>query len=899
MVSPLATNFPAKGDDKKVSLRNSNFERFDIGFAKNIKEFNPEIWELGGNIRGNEAFEYYAKYKDGSRTDGVMGWVREREAWSARHFQDGKQFVDGDVEPNKSNVGGVIAQMKWGSVGVLGEQRMKDVVLELIKKLEGKKRKDININKINDLRPRDELSEPVEKALKAKVADHNEDIGDDAVRRASLSMLREVMARGIGAYKTNPSSVRPGVQSPEQWGYARVNSFLFALKNDRFQGGEHDTDLFPGGHKLQSVNEEDSRMDELRHIEGITEDDDSITIRFLKSEKEIESEEEIEYPEEIEEDRDEEREVEAEVRDVSSIQIVRRSDAMEAEEIEDRRVRMSVSSETPVDREFGREIVVHDRKSLNIDFGKSGNMPLLLNHDPEDQIGVIDSMTLDEGSRKVRAVARFSKSDRASEILEDIRDGIRSNVSIGYIVNKMVRDEDDEETYRVVDAEIKEVSIVSLPADSSVGVGRSLKHKVITVEDNTPMTEETKTTDQAVEKKCDVKEIMALGKRHNLVDLAVDAVSNQMPTDQFRGQLLEKIADKPLEVDHSVGLNQRETREYSLMNGIRSLMSGEGSFEKEVSQELQQRYGQDPRGMYVPSEFFSRDITTASPAHGSRLIETEHLAGDFVDALRANLVTASLGARMVTGLQGDVQIPALHAATAAAFVAENGAPTEGAPTFRQITMAPKELRAYVDISRRLAFQSSPSVEDVIRQDLIQGFARKVDEVAIEGGGTNEPTGILATSGIGSVAMGTNGGAITYAKLVDLEEEVGIDNALTDNAAYLTNPKVVSAMRQTSRQSSGVEGNFILNDENTLLGYRVARSTLAPSDLTKGSSSGVCSAVLFGNFNDLMIGMFGGLDVVVDPNADLTTGAVRVAAFQMIDVAVRHAQSFAAIQDVTT
>ncbi|OUW83682.1 MAG: phage major capsid protein [Candidatus Thioglobus sp. TMED218] len=810
MVSPLATNFPAKGDDKKVSLRNSNFERFDIGFAKNIKEFNPEIWELGGNIRGNEAFEYYAKYKDGSRTDGVMGWVREREAWSARHFQDGKQFVGGELTPSKSNIAGVVAQMKWGSVGVLGEQSMKDMMLELIKKLEGEERK---------------LSGPIE------------------------------------------------------------------------------TDLFPSGDKLQSVNEEDSIMDELRHIEGITEDDDSITIRFLKSEKEIESEEEIEYPEEIEEDRDEEREVEAEVeaevRDVSSIQIVRRSDAMEAEEIEDRRVRMSVSSETPVDREFGREIVVHDRKSLNIDFGKSGNMPLLLNHDPEDQIGVIDSMTLDEGSRKVRAVARFSKSDRASEILEDIRDGIRGNVSIGYIVNKMVRDDDDEETYRVVDAEIKEVSIVSLPADSSVGVGRSLKNKVITVEDNTPMTEETKTTDQAVEKKCDVKEIMALGKRHNLVDLAVDAVSNQMPTDQFRGQLLEKIADKPLEVDHSVGLNQRETREYSLMNGIRSLMSGEGSFEKEVSQELQQRYGQDPRGMYVPSEFFSRDITTASPAHGSRLIETEHLAGDFVDALRANLVTASLGARMMTGLQGDVQIPALHAATAAAFVAENGAPTEGAPTFRQITMAPKELRAYVDISRRLAFQSSPSVEDVIRQDLIQGFARKVDEVAIEGGGTNEPTGILATSGIGSVAMGTNGGAITYAKLVDLEEEVGIDNALTDNAAYLTNPKVVSAMRQTSRQSSGVEGNFILNDENTLLGYRVARSTLAPSDLTKGSSSGVCSAVLFGNFNDLMIGMFGGLDVVVDPNADLTTGAVRVAAFQMIDVAVRHAQSFAAIQDVTT
>lgn len=886
----MATDFPTQGDDKKVSLRNSNYQRFDFSFAQNIKEFNPEVWELGGNIRGNEAFEYYSKYKDGSRTDGVLGWVREREAWSARHFEDGRQFASGELEPNKSNVGGVVAQMKWGTVGTLGQQGMKDVLLELIKKLEGKKR---------------QLSAPVEKALKSKVDKHNDEIGDDSVRRATLPMLRKVMERGIGAYKNNPESVRPGVSSPEQWGYARVNSFLFALKNDRFQGGKHDSDLFPDGHKLKSQSEEDSRMDELRHIEGIEEDEDSITIRFLKSETAIQVEDEIEDPEDVEESeeadevREEEPDAAAEARQSSATAIVRRADTLDAEEIEDRRVRMSVSSEAPVDREFGREIVVHTKKTLNIDFGKSGNMPLLLNHDPEDQIGVIDSMTLDEESRKVRAVARFSRSERASEILEDIRDGIRSNVSIGYIVNKMVRDDEDEDTYRVVDAEIKEVSIVSLPADSSVGVGRSFNNQVITVEENTPMTEETKTTDQAVENKCDPKEIMALGKRHNLVDLAVDAVAAQMPTDQFRGQLLEKIESKPLEVDHTVGLNERETRQYSLMNGIRSLMSGESSFEKEVSQELQQRYGQDPRGMYVPSEFFSRDITTGSPAHGSRLIETEHLAGDFVDALRANLVTASLGARMMTGLQGDVQIPALNAATAAAFVAENGAPTEGAPTFRQITMAPKELRAYVDISRRLAFQSSPSVEDVIREDLIQGFARKVDEVAIEGGGSNEPTGILQTSGIGSVAMGTNGGAITYAKLVDLEEEVAVDNALTDNAAYLTNPKVVSAMRQTSRQSSGVEGNFILNDENTLLGYRVARSTLVPSDLTKGSSSGVCSAVVFGNFNDLMIGMFGGLDVVVDPNADLTTGAVRVAAFQMIDVAVRHAQSFAAIQDVTT
>ena len=107
------------------------------------------------------------------------------------------------------------------------------------------------------------------------------------------------------------------------------------------------------------------------------------------------------------------------------------------------------------------------------------------------------------------------------------------------------------------------------------------------------------------------------------------------------------------------------------------------------------------------------------------------------------------------------------------------------------------------------------------------------------------------------------------------------------------------MRQTPRQGSGVEGNFILNDTNTLLGYRVASTNLVPSDLTKGTSTGVCSAVIFGNFSDLMIGMFGGLDILVDPYTGSSTGATRIAMYQDMDVAVRHAQSFAAIKDVTT
>ena len=239
------TDFPTKGEDKKISLRNSNHPQFDFDFASNVKEQTPEIWKAGGNIRGNEAFKLWERARDGDDSPSVLEWIKEREAWIARHFEDGKQF-EGDTEPNLSNIGGVVAQMKWGTIGVLGEQGMKDVILEMTKKLEGKKEEK-------------QLNETVMKALENKVEEHNEKVKDLDVAwnpRVTLNKLVKVMERGIGAFKTSPESVRPNVSSPEQWGYARVNSFLFALRKGRFQGGKHDTDLLPPNHPVREEMEE-------------------------------------------------------------------------------------------------------------------------------------------------------------------------------------------------------------------------------------------------------------------------------------------------------------------------------------------------------------------------------------------------------------------------------------------------------------------------------------------------------------------------------------------------------------------------------------------------------------------------------------------------------------------
>jgi HK97 family phage portal protein len=256
------TNFPNKGDNKKISLRNSEYPQFDYDFAKNVKEVGvgKKIWTAGGNIRGNEAFMLWGRAREGSESPAVIKWIKEREAWAARHsVNDGNQFVSGTLEPNMSNVAGVVALMKWGVINPkLGQQGMKDVVLELTKKLEGRKdpkedleplETDTHVEIVEDTK---QVSAKVKEALKKKVDDHNEKYGDKPTKRANLRMLEAVFRRGVGAYNNNPGSVRPRVTGPDQWAYARTNSFLAALRTGRFQGGKHDQDLFPKGHPLSS-----------------------------------------------------------------------------------------------------------------------------------------------------------------------------------------------------------------------------------------------------------------------------------------------------------------------------------------------------------------------------------------------------------------------------------------------------------------------------------------------------------------------------------------------------------------------------------------------------------------------------------------------------------------------
>jgi HK97 family phage major capsid protein len=359
--------------------------------------------------------------------------------------------------------------------------------------------------------------------------------------------------------------------------------------------------------------------------------------------------------------------------------------------------------------------------------------------------------------------------------------------------------------------------------------------------------------------------------------------------------------------DAAIGMNKADVRRYSLIRAINAMATGnwrDAKLELEASQAVAKRMGFDPQGLFVPYDWVAaqqgeqRDLTKGTNSAGGYTVATELLAQDFITLLRNKVVVMAAGATVLDGLVGDIAIPRQSGGATAYWVAESGAPTESQQTFEQVAMSPKTVGAYTDISRKLLKQSSISVESFVRGDLATILGIEIDRASLHGSGSsNQPTGVAGQSGIGSVAGGTNGLAPTWAHVVALETEVAVDNADTGALRYITNPKVRGKLKAVS---VGTDQRMVWeNSPQPLNGYPASVTSQVSSALTKGTSSGVCSAIFFGNWADLFIGMWGTLDLLVDPYTGGTAGTVRVIALQDTDIAVRHPESFAAMLDALT
>ena len=584
---------------------------------------------------------------------------------------------------------------------------------------------------------------------------------------------------------------------------------------------------------------------------------------------------------------------------------------------------ISFASELPYERHWGIEILSISPAAMRQGRLRSG-ANLLVDHDTRDVVGVIESVEI--GTDKVaRAVVRFGKSARAAEVWQDVVDGIRRNVSVGYLIHQaqLVDKRDGVETYRVSDWEPFEVSLVSVPADPTVGVGRAMDtaqarapalaaattqpaaaaEPVATSPLIAPKDTPTMSDIQVVDQRNHAADISKIAKSlPGGAEMAMDAIQRGLTVEQFQAEAITKLANKPT-LTADIGMSRSEVSRYSVIRALNAMANPQdataqraAAFEVECSNAVAARAGKNARGLFLPTDVQKRDITTATGGtDGGNLVATDLIASDFITMLRNAMVLPGLGARMLTGLSGNVAIPKQATSAAAYWVAENNAPTESTQTFGQVTMSPKTVGTFTDISRRLLVQSSLDIEALVQQDLATVLGLAIQQAAINGSGaSNQPSGLL-TRITPSVIGGTNGLAPTWANIVALESAVSIANADVESMAYLVNAQTRGKLKGTPKVSG--QNGFIWEAGNTPVnGYRTGVTNAVPSNLTKGTSSGVCSALIFGDFSQLLIGMWGTLDLMVDPYTGSSAGTVRVRALQDVDVSVRYAESFATMVD---
>ena len=388
---------------------------------------------------------------------------------------------------------------------------------------------------------------------------------------------------------------------------------------------------------------------------------------------------------------------------------------------------------------------------------------------------------------------------------------------------------------------------------------------------------------------------------------------DSLAADIKRAEKMQSLNAEPVEPKSnnptaSIGMTDREIQRFSVLRAISAAASGNWSgagLEKEASDAVAKRFGRTPRSFFLPHDVIvgteKRDLTVGTPTAGGYLVATETMS--MIELLRKRMILAQAGVRMLSGLVGDVAIPKHTAAGTGYWLAESGSPTESQQTLGQAALTPHTFGAYSDISHKLLIQSSIDAEAFVRDDLARVIALGVDYAGLHGDDSadvNQPDGIASTSGIGSVVGGTNGAAPDWADIVNLEKEVAVDDAEVNNMAYVTNAAVRGKLKQTWRNSTYGEIP-VWESDGTINGHRALVSNQVSSTLTKGSSTSVCSAIFYGNWDDLVLGMWGdgGIDILVDPYSLSTQRAVRVVAFTDVDFAVRHAQSFSAMLDALT
>jgi len=390
-----------------------------------------------------------------------------------------------------------------------------------------------------------------------------------------------------------------------------------------------------------------------------------------------------------------------------------------------------------------------------------------------------------------------------------------------------------------------------------------------------------------------VSEIMAIAEAHDCAELGRQYIQGGQTMDEFRAAVLEqKYKGTPVTQSPEIGMSAKEKNRFSIVRVINAISEFKplDGLEKEASDAVAKICGRQPKGFFIPYDVMTYDIradlSAGDATKGGYTIGTEVLAGSMIELLRNKMLISRLGATQLGGLIGNITIPRVTGGGTAYWLPETGAVTKSDQAFGQLGLTPHKLAADTAYSKELVMQSSIDVEAFVRNDLMRVLAIEKDRAALDGSGSaGEPVGILNTTGIKTV---TFGGAATWANVVDFETQIADANADVDAMSYLTTPAVRGKWKTAVKVTNQAVFLWERGSERgvgEVNGYPAYATKQVPSD-----------KVVFGNWADLIIADWAGVDVVVDPYSLKKNGQIEVTINMWTDIGVRHAVSFCASTD---
>jgi len=620
-------------------------------------------------------------------------------------------------------------------------------------------------------------------------------------------------------------------------------------------------------------------------------------------------------------------------------------------------VEMAFSSSAPAERWFGYEVLDHAKKSIRLD-RLEDSAPLLFNHDWNELRGTHLAGTITTDGETLRGKVRITAATQAGrETIELVKAGVLVKSSIGYLVHKAIEEGDEERaareldgetyermvsnpqrgkhdkipTYRVVDWEPMENSLVTIPMDNSVGVGRAFvgapgagansetaasatNGKVRDMHTSNAAGEsgnnanpDVKVTDNGgapasidpvKHEQQRAAAIRNLGKSNNIDDRICEQwIREGADWNTISDEILkihEERAKNPNPLTR-IGMDGKETGRYSLARAILACGSqnwDKAGLELEASRTVAAKLGKSPdeRTFYMPFEVMERpnqarrDMTVGTATAGGHLVATENMS--FIDLLRARSVMLNMGARRLPGLVSNITIPRLDGAGTAYWLANEGSQiTESNQTLGQLALSPKNVGGYTEISRQLMMQSAPAAEGIVADDLARIVGLAVDAAGLEGDGTGgAPTGIANTAGIGAVT----GTSLAYAGVLEFQTDVAGAEVMPQAGGYATTAAVASLMMQRVKFASTAspmwEGNIW---NGNLAGF----PAMSSSQLT-------AATMIFGDWSEAILAEWGVLEIEVNPFANFQAAIYGVRAVYSVDWGIRHAGAFSRATTIT-